>query len=232
MLGRTRPFVALAIVLVALVVHSPTAHAQNPYGIVLHVTEADFAQGCALVDESSFVCSDANVVGDGSQMQFVLAVAYGWREIPGWGGPDVGLGAVAFALSYPPQTTITLWQSCDGTLASPLSDKLIGEWPESDTGLALAFTEDGGANPASGFVTLGYALVDAGSSGIMSVTRFAAAPIDAVQFVSSTALTFDIPETGFSSVDVGGDDPGGALRTCEGTIPVQEVSWGAIKSAF
>lgn len=225
---RTR---LLALAHASIVLLSTPALAQNPAGVVIHMTEADFSQGCARIDDASLACADVQVVGNSTTNQFAWILAYGWNTLPGWGGDDVGLSAAAFAVSYPPQTTVLNWTGCTD-LEIPLQDELIGDWPDPDTGIAVAFGIPGGYNPESRFATLGFLLIQSGSSGRMRIVRHAAQLIDAVQFVSSEDLPFDIPAAGHSAADVGGDMPSNGQRTCEGTIPLEKTSWGRVKAAF
>jgi hypothetical protein len=161
--------------------------------------------------------------------QFAWLIAYGWDTIPGWGDETVGLAGAAFGLSYPPETRVLGWFNC-ADLAIPLDDALIGTWPESDTGVAVAFSE--AYRPSSGFATLGVLRIQAGSSGTLAVVRHAAAQIDAVQFVSGDSATFEIPTEGLSTADVGGDAPEHGARACEVATPLTPTSWSRIKATF
>lgn len=213
----------------ALLLVGPAA-AQSSAGLVVHMTAADFSQGgCPLIVDEDLACGAIDPVGDGSIEQFAWIIAYGWSSLAGWGGASVGLAAASFGVRYPPETHVTGWISCTD-LTIPLDDLLLGTWPESDTGVAVAFTE--GYNPLSGFATLGFLRVQAGSSGTISIAGHAAAQIGDVQFVSSLTLTFDVPREGWSVADVGGDAPASAARACDSAIPAIDTSWSRIKAIF
>jgi hypothetical protein len=224
----TRPCAAIA----GTALLATSALAESPAGIVVHMTEADFSQGgCPLLVDEELACESIEPIGDGSVEQFAWLIAYGWDSLEGWGDESVGLGGVTLGVTYPPETQVLGWVSC-ADFAIPLDDQLIGTWPESDTGIALVFSGSNGYDPTSGFATLGFLRIEAGSSGRLAVTRHAAAQVDAVQFVSSDDTTFEIPVEGFSSADIGGDVVSNGERTCESAIPTVETSWSRIKTLF
>jgi hypothetical protein len=216
---------ALAVVAVAL---AHPAAAQLDYGLVIHMSEPDYAQFCDLFDDATFTCADVHSEGTASTTWAWFAV-YGYDNCPGWSSPAIA--AVQFGVEFDPGVTVLAFTLCTGGSWIATIDP---HWPD-ESGCAAAVTWAGGYYDSPGeenFAKIGYFWLVPGSFGRMLVAEDPR--VDAVVLADANALVFELPVEGYSSADVRGDlaDFDGFAACLLPPTPAEVTSWGRIKALY
>jgi len=213
----------------AVLAAASVASASNPFGFVLHMTPATYS-GCATIDDATLTCEGIDVQGDSAApQQFAWLIAYGWTTIPGWPTEPVvrGIGGAEFGIHYPAEVAVQGWTLCTGGSEIPQNDAL-GVWPASETGNAVTWTGGEYTQP-SGFAKIGFFAVPQGSTGRMTV--MGDPRIDRAEIAAADTQIFLVPPAAYSSADIDESTDEGRAA-CREDVPVQEASWGKIKSMF
>jgi hypothetical protein len=213
-----------------------TATAISPYGFVLHMTPASYSS-CGGLDDATLTCdplTGIDPVGDGTlPQQFAWLIAYGWEDIVGWPeheGSPRGIGAAQFGIHYDIDVVVAGWTLCTGGAEIPQNDPVLGiTWPDSDSGNAVTWVPVDYYSP-SGFAKIGFFAIPPGSVGRLTVV--ADPRIGEAQIAAGDATVFTVPPAAYSSADVDGSNPDNGRAACRDMVPVEQVTWGRIKSMF
>ena len=206
-----------AIGVVAILLTAGVAGAGEQYSLDFHQVVNTFM--CSAVDESTIDCENINPNGPVAGVANAVFVILG--------GAQNGAGAVQFGIDYisTGETQLWNWTVCNNYQEIGLIGP-NGGWPSSGSGNAVAF--GGCVNPAGpdGMIAIGYLFTSATvTSGNQS---FAPDPIDGDMVVTDCdAITWDINFSGV--LEFAG---AGGTKGCDGLVPIQETSWGEIKSIF
>jgi hypothetical protein len=226
---KTRPGI-LTLAAIATGLACP-AVAQLDYGIVIHMSEPDYAQLCDLFDDATFTCADVRPEGTASTTWAWFAV-YGYENCPGWSSPAIG--AVQFGVEFDLGVSVMAFTLCTGGSLIGTGGPYLPNWPD-ESGCAAAITWAGGAYDSPGeenFAKIGYFSLVSGSFGRMLVAEDPR--IDAVVLADANALVFELPVEGYSSADVRGDlaDFDGFAACPPPPTPTEITSWGRIKALY
>jgi hypothetical protein len=189
----------------------------------LYVANADYDLACDSYVDDGHLCADL-VSGPGSPDGSFI-----WVMMSHSGVFPAGIGGAQFGIQYSDDLFSIGWTLCTG--GSEISQ---AGWPDSGTGDAVTWA-GGCYNPTGEVAKVGYVTVldgTIGSFAIIGDPRLADLPVeDQVQWADCNAAVWSVcPENrGFD--DNIGDGTNPDCDACPGT-PVQETSWGAIKSLF
>lgn len=188
----------------------------------VHVVAADFSQGaCGAYDNEGGDCStSSHAAVDGQAFLFIVV-----SRVDGWATTPAGteLSALQFGIEYS-GLDVQSWTLCTNDLEIPQDDD-DGVWPDSGTGNAM--TWPGCYDPGGENASVGILLVADGSGGSIQTTIDPREGAGFAVYVDCEAFTYEI--TGLRGANIG--DPGSG-PICNGPIPVEERSWGQIKSLF
>jgi hypothetical protein len=229
--------IAMGVVAAAAIFVNPAmAGSEFPYTLGMHFLPPSYV-GCnePAAADAALNCTtlDPNAIDVGAfAPNFLWLVVTGVPAGTGAGAPG-GIGGIQFGIEYDP--TVVLggpFTLCTGGSAIP-QDDLDGTWPASGTGNALTF--GGGCklvtdNP-DGVTKLGFIPINPGSSGLI---RFIEDPrIGEAQAAGCDASIARIcrQSMGIGDVTIGG---GRGENKCGFLcpVPVQDASWGSIKSIY
>jgi hypothetical protein len=182
----------------------------------LHITAPTYG-GCG--DFADFDNQNPNC-GDLGSAAFGGA-AFLWVVASHESGYTNGLGGVQFGISYS-GVAVSGWALCTGGSEIP-----EGTWPDSGTGNACTWAQ-GCYNPTGEVAKVGYLAVGDGASGTVAITFDPR--IDDAQYTdcSSTLISMCAPILADADL-ANGTSP---FCTDECLIPIQESSWGMIKSIY
>jgi hypothetical protein len=188
--------------------------------INLYVANADYDLACDSFSDDGLVCGDLVSAPGSADGSFIWVVASHTGPFPD------GIGGIQFGIQYSGDLFSIGWALCTGG-----SEIAQAGWPDSGTGDAVTWS--GGCYVPTGEVAkIGYLTVlDAtvGSFAIIGDPRLA--PPDDVAWADCSAVVWTICPENRGSDDNVGD---GTVPDCDScpVTPLQEVSWGAIKSLF
>jgi len=211
----------VALVALAALVPATAAQAQELDALAtmnLHLTQPSYS-GCADAAfdgiDAGTCTSLASAAVDGAAFLWVVAS----RE----GGFAGGIGGAQFGLDHT-GVDPTGWSLCTG--GSEIPD---GTWPASGSGNAV--TWGGGCYTSAGAnAMIGFLAVPNGATGSASVTPDHRI-LDTL-WADCTPDTYGICEDNLASADLAGGTLPVCGDQCDVGTPVDEVSWGHVKSLF
>lgn len=209
----------LALCLLALLVPA-AVFAQNPDGdanVNVLITVPSYT-GCA---DPNYDFIDAGFCED-LVSDPIPGGAFVWVVYSHQGGWADGIAGAQFGIDYS-GVDVQSWALCTGGAEIPEAG-----WPAAGTGNAATWA-GGCYNPAAGNARVGFFTVGDGSSGTMGVIPDPR--INDTQFTNCTTDLFSICAANLGSADLAGGTLPLCTNECGGT-PVEETSWGSIKSMF